>query len=127
MGSLRTLKHKKIEVPDAVETRYEMLKAEWRLAAHQYRSMDEAKSTPIYQDFLLLGLPVIGLMLKDLEIDRDFLMSVQHDKHVLQNYPWFGAIQELTVGHPKIPSKHEGQLNLIIEDYLRWGRSKGYL
>lgn len=71
----------------------------WRMAAH-----------PDYQRIIGMGQRAVPLILQQLAREADF---------------WFEALVAITDEQP-VPPKHAGDVEAMRQDWLRWGREKGY-
>jgi hypothetical protein len=128
MGSLRTLRHQHPRVVADIETEYVRLKGDWLNLVNQYRTipLSVLKLRPPYKAIVNLGRPAVPLMLEDLEADREYLISLNNDDHVIENYPWFTAIEEI-IGRSVVTYQRPVTLKTVIDLYIGWGRSVGYL
>jgi hypothetical protein len=128
VGSLRSLRRHNHKVFLDVSDEYTRLKFEWMKLVNHYRSspLKELKKWPVYQEIIGLGRSVVPLMLRDIEIDRDFLLRHNMDEHIINNYLLFDAIKQIT-GESIIPNHLVDRLDCVIGVYLEWGRVKGYL
>jgi len=86
----------------------------WREAIENVSSLTRILSHPAYQSIIDLGKReepvVVPLILKDLARNRGY---------------WATALQEITGDNP-VAAKHIGNPTKVREDWLEWGRRRGY-
>jgi hypothetical protein len=93
-----------------MDERFRQLADSWEAAVAHYSFSTARQRHPAYQEIIALGEPVIPSLLRDLEVNR---------RH------WFAALQAITGANP-VPSDHAGKIDLMIEDWLGWGKQQGY-
>jgi hypothetical protein len=101
------------EAPDLsadLEHQFSNLVAEWKGGRGFTSSTREMARHPAYAAIIDLGRPVVPLLLRELE---------QRPDH------WFIALRTLTGADPVL-AEHRGQINLMVTDWLSWGRTNGY-
>jgi len=64
-----------------------------------------------YQEIIKMGMPVVPLILKDMETTHGH---------------WFHALTKITGENP-IPGEHAGHVNSMVEDWLALGRERGWI
>jgi hypothetical protein len=91
-----------------------------------FETVDQFRAHWVYKSILALGPSVISLMLRDIEIDREFLKTKAPERF-LQSYPWFAMIQILSGDYSQSPVWHLYDPDLVVQDYLDWGILHGYI
>jgi hypothetical protein len=76
-----------------------------------FSNPDQKVDHPTYKDVLKLGKNIIPFLLE--KMDTDF-------RHI-----WMPALNILTCVDP-IPEEHRGQIDIIAEDWKKWGKENGY-
>jgi len=66
---------------------------------------------PAYQQIIALGEPIVPIILEELQ---------------RQPGHWFIALAEITGENP-VEEDHRGRVELMTDDWLEWGRSRGLL
>ncbi len=66
---------------------------------------------PAYQAIIALGMPVVPLLLRDLQ---------REPVH------WFEALEAITGENPVLPA-HHGDIPAMADDWLAWGRKHGLI
>jgi hypothetical protein len=98
----------------SLENLFFQLVAEWREATENISSLTQILSHPAYQRIIDLGKrgePVLPLILKDLDKRRGY---------------WATALQTISGENP-VDSKHIGNPTKVREDWLKWGKRRGYI
>jgi hypothetical protein len=98
----------------SLENQFSRLVAEWREATENISSLTQILSHPAYQRIIDLGKrgePVLPLILEDLDKRRGY---------------WATALQTISGENP-VDSKHIGNPTKVREDWLRWGKRRGYI
>lgn len=90
--------------------KFRTLVSNWRATRNQFGSVLEMCSHPAYQRIIGMGQEAVPLILRELE------QQVDH---------WFWALKAITGADP-ILEHHRGQLPLMAEDWLDWGKIQGY-
>ncbi len=98
------------EPTETLEERFRRLAATWGRATAYLSSMTEASNHPAYQEIIGLGLPVVPLLLRDMEANHTH---------------WFRALREIT-GVSPIPKSAAGNVPKMVEVWLEWGKANGY-
>jgi hypothetical protein len=65
---------------------------------------------PAYQEIISLGLPIVPLLLQDLEKEPEH---------------WSYALEKITGANP-VSAEDVGNLDRMAAAWLRWGRENGY-
>jgi small subunit ribosomal protein S20 len=96
-----------------IEKKFKKLSSEWKQDRRRFflSSDIEMAENSAYQEIIKMGEAVLPMILEDLKKQLDF---------------WFLALHEITGVNP-IPTEHYGQVNKMREDWLSWGKSKGYI
>ncbi len=98
-------------VPEPVTAeRFAQLAARWKIQRGPISSLSEMVMHPAYQQVIGMGQSAIPLLLREL---------AQRPDH------WFWALKAIT-GIDPVPPEHRGDLALMSDDWLRWGREQGY-
>jgi len=90
--------------------RFRRLAAEWQRATAHLSSMTAASAHLAYQEIISLGPDVVPLLLRDME---------DNETH------WFSALRSITGANPLTPAV-AGNIPLMVEAWLRWGKDNGY-
>jgi hypothetical protein len=98
------------EQPKTVEERFRRLAAAWQEAVAFHSSSTLRHNHPAYREIVGLDLPVVPLLLRDLE---------QNHAH------WFCALREITGADP-VPASAAGHVPTMVEAWLRWAKDNGY-
>jgi hypothetical protein len=102
-----------VATEQSVEEKFAYLVTAWREAIENVSSLTQILSHPAYQSIIDLGKrgePVVPLILRDLDKNRGY---------------WGTALQCLTGENP-VAAKHIGNPTRVREDWLEWGRRRGY-
>ena len=94
---------------ELLEARFAGLVSEWREAVRLKSSLAEIVGHPAYQQIIELGLPVVPLILRELERNPTY---------------WFAALRAITQEDP-VPPDDRGRLDAMAGAWLRWGREQG--
>lgn len=82
----------------------------WREETCFQSSVSRKTAHASYRRIVGLGWDVVPLILIWLSVEPEF---------------WFEALTEIT-GEQPIPKEHAGDMKAMAEDWVAWGRSKGY-
>jgi hypothetical protein len=79
---------------------------------HAHFSFSTHQHCPAYPLIVAMGLPIVPLILKELQ----------------QNMRWWmlSALREITKTNP-VPEKHRGRVSKMRDDWIRWGEENGHL
>jgi hypothetical protein len=94
-----------------VEAAFRKLADVWREETGHLSSVTAMSVHPAYQRIIGLGPQVVPVILRDLEREPDH---------------WFWALSALTGENP-ILDEHAGDLLKMSEDWIKFGRERGYL
>lgn len=86
------------------------LAEKWKRETQLHSSMLEIAMHPAYQRIIGMGPFAIPLILNDLG------KEINH---------WFWALRAITGENP-VPQEHQGKIEDMASDWLKWGRSKGH-
>jgi hypothetical protein len=95
---------------DTIETQFRRLEAIWNAQTGYLSSYTDIVEHPAFREIIGLGNAVVPLMLRDLE-ERPRL--------------WVWALPEITGANP-VPPGEAGNIAIMSEAWLRWGRANGY-
>jgi hypothetical protein len=99
------------ESPAILESRFKRLADRWRVKAEFLSSDSEIAMLPEYQSIIGMGPAAVPLILHELEAQPDH---------------WFWALAAITGENPTPPDKR-GQIDVMREAWLAWGRSHGLI
>ncbi|MGA3136386.1 MAG: hypothetical protein ABSC88_10380 [Terracidiphilus sp.] len=97
-----------------LETQFTRLVATWREETENVSSLTQVVSNPAYQRVIDLGKHgenVVPLILKDFAKNHGY---------------WGNALRSITGENPVL-DKHIGNPTKVREDWLRWGKQRGYI
>ena len=100
-----------LDNPELVERVFKGLANEWQKDTMPVSSVNAITEHPAYQAILNLGKKAIPLILQKLQFE------VGH---------WFPALRELTGSNPVSPD-HRGNMELMRQDWLQWGKDNRYI
>ncbi len=95
---------------ESVEQRFRRLEARWEAETRVLSDAHRIIEHPAFQEIIQMGLPVVPLMLRDLE-QRPRL--------------WVWALPRITGDNP-VPAADGGNISKMSEAWVRWGHDKGY-
>ena len=95
----------------AFESTFEALAEEWRRDTGMLSSVSRKAMHSAYQQIIGMGSEVLPLILRDLQERPDH---------------WFWALHAIARESP-VPSEHVGDIRRMTQDWIRWGKIKGYL
>jgi|SRR6516164_1851971 hypothetical protein len=95
---------------ETVEQRFRRLEALWQSETWPYSDPAKIINHSAFQEIIRMGEAVVPLMLRDIE-----------EKPRL----WVWALPRITGENP-VPPEHAGYIREMGQDWLRWGREKGY-
>jgi hypothetical protein len=102
------------KLPDVyrlLQKKFEFLTQEWKSATAHLSSITEISLHPAYQRIIGMGETAVPFILNEISD------SPGH---------WFWALKAITADDP-VPPEHSGRIDLMTEDWLAWGRAKGYI
>lgn len=91
-----------------LQARFEQLREQWEEATGMLSNPDRRAAHPTHQAVVALGVPVVPLLLRDMEA------RYTH---------WFMALRAITGENPVRP-EHAGSIPDMVEDWLAWGRER---
>lgn len=94
-----------------IHERFRRDAAEWKKASRHLSNSAQMAMLPSYQRIIGLGLPVVALILQELQREPD---------------QWFWALEAITAQNPVLP-EHLGKVREMTEDWVEWGKQQGYL
>jgi hypothetical protein len=94
----------------ASEERFRYLAETWKAETAHLSNVSKKSIHPAHQEIIGMGESAVQLILHDLGDTHD---------------DWFWALTAIT-GHNPIPDEDAGNINKMVEAWLRWGRAKGY-
>ncbi|MBI5409314.1 MAG: hypothetical protein HZA14_08110 [Nitrospirae bacterium] len=92
-------------------TKFLTLQKEWEGNTAHLSSMTKIVMHPAYQQIIGMGQVAVPLILSEMRKKPDH---------------WFWALRSITGEDPVLP-EHRGRLKQMTEDWLKWGRDKGYI
>jgi hypothetical protein len=95
---------------ESLAEKFQRLAAKWHQAVAHHSSSRIRENHPAYLEIISMGLPVVPLLLRDLEQNR---------RH------WFAALQTITGANPSSP-QDAGRIDKLAEAWLQWGRENRY-
>jgi hypothetical protein len=110
MASVPSRQTAPVPPPESIEQKFERLAADWHKAVAHHSSSRIRHNHPAYQEIIGMGPAVVPLLLRDLDINR---------RH------WFAALAAITGADP-VSEQHAGNIPLMAETWLHWGRENGY-
>lgn len=96
------------EIP---EVKFMKLMREWKEDTIFCSSITQMSMHPSYQMIIGMGHPVVELILNEMKKEPDH---------------WFWALKAITSKDP-VPHDHRGNIEVMTEDWLDWGRRNGYI
>ncbi len=96
--------------PNDLEARFQQLAAQWKTESLFLSSSTAMAELPSYQKIIALGLPVVPLLLRELDREPDH---------------WFWAPQGSHRPIP-IPDEQRGKIREMAQTWVQWGREHGY-
>ena len=100
-----------LEPDEALVQRFEALVDKWRSETEHLSSLSTMSQHAAYQEIIGMGQAAVPLLL-----------------HALRQKPQhFGPALAAITGARPVLAEHAGNLALIAEDWLAWGRAQGYL
>src|SRR5580692_4080490 len=94
-----------------VEARFRRLATEWKEQSRYLSNTAQMAMLKPYQRIIGLGLPVVPLILKELQREPD---------------QWFWALESITEQDP-VPPEAKGKVSLMAQAWVDWGKQRGYV
>ena len=97
--------------PPDVQGRFRRLAAQWKEQSRYLSNTAQMALLKPYQRIIGMGLPVVALILKELQLEPD---------------QWFWALEAITEENP-VPPEAAGNVRLMAEAWVEWGKQRGLL
>jgi len=98
--------------PEAsIQERFRRLADEWKEQSRYLSSTAKLAMLKPYQRIIGLGLPVVPLILEELQREPD---------------QWFWALESITEQNP-VPPEAKGKVRLMAQAWIDWGKQRGYV
>jgi hypothetical protein len=98
--------------PEArVQARFQRLATEWKEQSRYLSNAAQMATLKPYQRIIGLGLPVVPLILEELQREPD---------------QWFWALESITEQDP-VPPEAKGKVRLMAQAWIDWGKQRGYI
>jgi hypothetical protein len=94
-----------------VEERFRRLVTEWKEQSRYLSNTAQMAMLKPYQRIIGLGLPVVPLILEELNRERN---------------QWFWALEAITEQNP-VPPEALGKVRLMAQAWIEWGKQQGYV
>lgn len=91
--------------------KFQKLANKWKEETLLLSSTEEIESNPSYLEIICMGKSILPYIFQDLKSEPNF---------------WFYALEKITGVNPIRPS-HRGIIDLMTEDWLKWGEENGYI
>jgi hypothetical protein len=91
--------------------RFQRLAEEWKDQSRYLSNSAQMALLRPYQRIIGMGLPVVPLILEELQREPD---------------QWFWALEAITEENP-VPAEAAGIVKLMAQAWVDWGREKGYI
>jgi len=95
----------------ALKREFDQHAASWKRETQYLSSITDIVMHPAYQRIIGLGLDIVPLILEELEAGAR---------------QWFWALWAITGENP-VPPEHQGRIEEMRQDWLRWGKENGWL
>ena len=95
---------------EKLEEKFNRLADTWQNAVAHLSSSSKRDNHPAYQEIIALGMPVVPLLLRDLD---------RTSRH------WFTALSAITNAQPVVP-EDAGNIRKMVRAWLDWGKQQGY-
>ena len=93
------------------EQEFLRLVQQWRAETEFSSSLTEMAAHPAYQRIIGMGRLALPMIFRELAAEPDH---------------WFWALKAITGGDP-VPPAHRGNIEMMADDWLTWGKSRGYV
>jgi hypothetical protein len=98
--------------PEAsIQERFRRLADEWKEQSRYLSNTAQMAMLKPYQRIIGLGLPVVPLILEELQREPD---------------QWFWALESITEQDP-VPHEAKGKVRLMAQAWIDWGKQRGYV
>jgi hypothetical protein len=91
--------------------RFARLAADWKARSQYLSNVAHIAMLPSYQRIIGMGLPVVPLILAELQREPD---------------QWFWALEAITEENP-VPEGDAGSVRKMAEAWIEWGRQQGLI
>jgi hypothetical protein len=95
----------------SVEERFRRLAREWKEQSRYLSNTAQMAMLQPYQRIIGLGLPVVPLMLEELNREPN---------------QWFWALEAITEQSP-VPPEARGKVRMMAQAWLEWGKQQGFV
>ncbi len=95
----------------SVEERFKRLAVEWKEQSRYLSNTAQMAMLKPYQRIIGLGLPVVPLILEELNREPN---------------QWFWALEAITEQNP-VPPEARGKIRLMAQAWIEWGKQQGYV
>ncbi|MBI1830609.1 MAG: hypothetical protein HYR84_04060 [Planctomycetes bacterium] len=95
----------------SIQERFRQLVDQWRAEIMWTSSIQKMCMHPAYQQIIGLGPDAIPLLLAQMQHDPDH---------------WSWALHAITGENP-VREEHRGDIDLMAQDWVEWGKANGYL
>ncbi|MCI0461687.1 MAG: hypothetical protein L0Z62_32450 [Gemmataceae bacterium] len=95
----------------AIRERFQRLTAEWKEQSRYLSNTAQMAMLRPYQRIIGMGLPVVPLILEELQHTPD---------------QWFWALEAITEQNP-VPPEAAGEVGLMARAWIEWGKQHGFL
>ena len=100
-----------LQSPADIRGRFARLAAEWKVQSRFLSNTAQIALLQPYQRIIGMGLPVVPLILEELQREPD---------------QWFWALEAITEASP-VPQEAQGNVRQMAEAWVEWGRLHGFL
>ncbi len=90
------------------EIKFTILAKKWEEETKFFSFTRQIVANEHYQQIISMGLKIVPLLLKDLQ---------RTNRH------WFFALRSITETNP-VPKEHEGKVQLMVNDWISWGKKR---
>jgi len=99
----------KPQSPADIQDRFERLAKEWKQKSRFLSNSAQMALLRPYQAIIGMGMPVVPLILRELEREPD---------------QWFWALEAITEENP-VPPEDAGSVRRMAQAWIDWGRQRG--
>jgi hypothetical protein len=99
------------DTPIDLETKFQLLAEKWDEETCFLSDSTKIAAHPAYQEVIRMGMPVVPLLLREMEKDHSH---------------WFEALRAITGENP-VPPEHRGRIPAMVQDWLAWGKGRGLI
>ncbi len=97
--------------PADIRNRFARLATEWKVQSRFLSNTAQIALLRPYQRIIGMGLPVVPLILEELQREPD---------------QWFWALEAITEANP-VPQEAQGNVRQMAQAWVDWGRQHGFL